>query len=195
MAEAVRRLEPLPPLPTGMHARQSHFVALSRSIVFQQLATAAAATIWGRYAALTPGRRPPSAREVLTLPEDQLRGAGLSRNKLASIRDLAEHVEDGRLVLRGLGHHDDETVIEQLVQVRGIGRWTAQVFLMFKLGRPDVMPIADLGLQEGMRLLDGQRKRPDAKRLEKRSAAWAPFRTQAAWTLWRLVDEARDEAS
>ncbi len=192
LADAVRRLEALPSLPNGPLARQSHFVYLSRAIVFQQLATAAASTIWGRYAALTPGRRPPSAEEVLRLPEQQMRGAGLSRNKLASIRDLAEHVHDGRLSLRGMGRLADEQVIESLVQVRGIGVWTAQIFLMFKLGRPDVMPSADLGVQEGLRILDGAKQRPTAKLLEERARAWAPFRTQAAWTLWRVVDEARE---
>ncbi len=121
-----------------------------------------------------------------------MRGAGLSRNKLASIRDLAEHVHDGRLSLRGMGRLADEQVIESLVQVRGIGVWTAQIFLMFKLGRPDVMPSADLGVQEGLRILDGAKQRPTAKLLEERARAWAPFRTQAAWTLWRVVDEARE---
>jgi len=192
LADAVRRLEALPQMPNGPLARQSHFVYLSRAIVFQQLATAAAATIWGRYAALTPGRRAPSAEQVLALPEDQLRGAGLSRNKLASIRDLAEHVQDGRLALRGLGRLADEQVIDRLVQVRGIGVWTAQIFLMFKLGRPDVMPSADLGVQEGLRILDEVSERPTAKQLEERATAWAPFRTQAAWTLWRVVDESRE---
>ena len=191
LADAVRRLEPLPAFPVGPLARQSHFVYLARSIVFQQLAGAAAATIWGRYAALTPGRRPPSAEELLSLRDEALRGAGLSRNKLASMRDLAQRVVDGELRLRSLGRMSDEEVIEHLVQVRGIGPWTAQVFLMFKLGRPDVLPPADLGLQEGLRILDGRRQRPTAKQLEKRAAAWAPFRTQAAWTLWRVVDEAR----
>ena len=85
----------------------------------------------------------------------------------------------------------DAEVIEHLVQVRGIGPWTAQVFLMFKLGRPDVLPPADLGLQEGLRILDGLNQRPTAKQLEKRATSWAPYRTQAAWTLWRVVDEAR----
>ena len=120
-----------------------------------------------------------------------MRGAGLSRNKLASMRDLAQRVVDGELRLRSLGRMADPEVIEHLVQVRGIGPWTAQVFLMFKLGRPDVLPPADLGLQEGLRILDGRRKRPTAKQLEERATAWAPFRTQAAWTLWRVVDEAR----
>lgn len=191
LADAVRRLEPLPAFPVGPLARQSHFVYLARSIVFQQLAGAAAATIWGRYAALTPGRRPPSAVELLSLRDEALRGAGLSRNKLASMRDLAQRVVDGELRLRSLGRMSDAEVIDHLVQVRGIGPWTAQVFLMFKLGRPDVLPPADLGLQEGLRILDGRGQRPTAKQLEKRAAAWAPFRTQAAWTLWRVVDEAR----
>lgn len=191
LADAVRRLEPLPAFPVGPLARQSHFVYLARSIVFQQLAGAAAATIWGRFAALTPGRRPPSAEELLELPEASLRGAGLSRNKLASMRDLAQRVVEGELRVRSLGRMDDHEVVEHLVQVRGIGPWTAQVFLMFKLGRPDVLPPADLGLQEGLRILDGRRKRPTAKQLEERATAWAPFRTQAAWTLWRVVDEAR----
>lgn len=178
-------------MPYGSLARQSHFVYLSRSIVFQQLATGAATTIWGRYAALVDGPRAPSADQVLALPDKDLRGAGLSRNKLASIRDLAERVQTGSLALRGLGRLDNEQVIERLIQVRGIGVWTAQIFLMFKLGRQDVLPSADLGVQEGLRILDQMSERPTAKELEQRAAAWAPFRTQAAWTLWRVVDEAR----
>jgi len=195
LADAVRRLEPLPAFPVGPLARQSHFVYLCRSIVYQQLAGAAAATIWGRFAALTPGARAPSAEELLQLPDAQLRGAGLSRNKMASLHDLAERTLDGRLRLRSVGRMPDEEVIEHLTQVRGIGPWTAQVFLMFKLGRPDILPPADLGLQEGLRILDGHEERPHARALEKRAAAWAPFRTQAAWTLWRVVDEAREQAA
>ncbi|MCH2100346.1 MAG: DNA-3-methyladenine glycosylase 2 family protein [Planctomycetes bacterium] len=191
MADAVCRLDPMPDFPIGPLARQSNFVYLARSIVFQQLAGAAASTIWGRYAALTPGRRPPSPEELLALPEAKLRGAGLSRNKLASIRDLAQRVVEGDLRLRSLSSMDNQEVIDHLVQVRGIGPWTAQVFLMFKLGRLDVLPPADLGLQEGMRILDGLERRPTAKKLEQRAAAWSPFRTQAAWTLWRVVDEVR----
>lgn len=195
LADAVRRLEPLPAFPVGPLARQSHFVYLARSIVFQQLAGAAASTIWGRYAALTPGRRPPSAEELLALPDAALRGAGLSRNKLASMRDLAQRCMDGQLRLRSLGRMSDQEVIEHLVQVRGIGPWTAQVFLMFKLGRPDVLPPADLGLQEGLRILDQSKERPSSKELEQRATAWAPFRTQAAWTLWRVVDDERASRS
>lgn len=189
LAAAARGLEPFPKLPVAQHKRISHFESLARAIVYQQLAGAAAATIWGRVVALTPGPRAPKPVDFLRLKEKQLRGAGLSRNKMLAIQDLASHIDGGKLKLRGCGHWQDEKVIDQLTQVRGIGVWTAQMFLMFKLGRPDVFPSADLGVQEGIRRLDGLADRPTPKEAEERAAVWSPYRTAASWYLWRLADQ------
>ena len=118
-----------------------------------------------------------------------MRGAGLSRAKLAAVRDLADRAESGALRLQGLGRLPDDAILERLVQVRGIGPWTAQMFLMFKLGRLDVLPVGDLGVQEGLRILDGRKARPGPVEVEERGAVWAPLRSVATWIMWRLVDE------
>jgi len=188
LAAAMKRLEPFPGFPDAHYRRRSHYEALARAIVFQQLAWRAADTIWRRTVALTPGPRLAPAAELLRLPDAALRGAGLSRNKMLSLQDLARHVEDRRLPLRALGRLPDEQVSEKLVAVRGIGPWPAQMFLIFKLGRLDVLPSGDLGIQEGLRLLDGRRRRPTPREVEARGAAWAPLRSVASWYLWRLTD-------
>jgi 3-methyladenine DNA glycosylase/8-oxoguanine DNA glycosylase len=118
-----------------------------------------------------------------------MRGAGLSRAKLTAVRDLADRAESGALRLQGLGRLPDDAILERLVQVRGIGPWTAQMFLMFKLGRLDVLPVGDLGVQEGLRILDGRKERPGPVEVEERGAVWAPLRSVATWIMWRLVDE------
>ncbi len=188
LAEAMRRTPRFPGFPDALQARQSHFAYLGRAIVFQQLAGAAARTIHGRVCALTPGPRFPSAEELTRLSDERLRGAGLSGNKLASLRDLAGRVLDKRLILGSLGRLDDAAIVERLVSVRGIGPWTGQMFLMFRLGRLDVMPATDLGVQEGLRRLDGLVDRPGPRAVEARAEAWAPLRSVAAWTLWRLTE-------
>jgi 3-methyladenine DNA glycosylase/8-oxoguanine DNA glycosylase len=177
--------------PAGGAARGTHWEALSRAIVYQQLAGAAAATIHGRVRALTPGSRFPRPDELLALSTEELRGAGLSGAKLASLRDLAERIGDGRLVLRSIGRLADDAIVERLITVRGIGVWSAQMFLMFRLGRLDVMPSGDLGVREGVRLLDGLAERPTPRQVEERGACWAPLRSVGAWYMWRLVEEAR----
>jgi len=184
-------LEPYPGFPTGDRRNGTHWESLARAIVYQQLAGAAAATIHGRVCALTPGPRLPKVPEFLQLADDALRGAGLSRAKLAALRDLAERIDDGRLVLGAIGRRTDEEIIERLVTVRGIGVWSAQMFLMFRLGRLDVMPSGDLGVREGVRLLDGLAERPTPKETEARGAAWAPLRSVGAWFMWRLVESRR----
>lgn len=188
LGAAMGQVAPFPRLPKASQGG-SHFHALARAIIHQQLATAAAGTIHRRVLELTPGPRFPSAQEIERLDDATLRGAGLSRAKLAALRDLSQRSLDGRLRLRRLGRLADEEVIEELVQVRGIGRWTAQMFLLFRLARLDVMAPADLGLQEGMRILDGLAERPSAAALEARAEVWAPLRSVAAWTLWRLTDQ------
>ena len=167
---------------------RSHFHALARSIVHQQVSTQAARTIWRRCCEATPGRGLGSPEDVLGLDQEALRSAGLSNNKTLALLDLAGRIVSGELRLRGLHRRDDAEVVEHLVQVRGIGEWTAQMFLLFRLGRPDVMAPGDMGLQEGLRLLDGLEERPGPRELAERSEAWRPLRSVASWVLWRLTD-------
>jgi len=187
LSRALRRLPPYPGFPDGSRGA-THYEALARAIVYQQLAGPAAATIHARVCALSPRRRFPRPEELLALPRRTLRRAGLSANKQASVRDLASRLQDGRLRLHGIGRRSDEEIIEHLVTVRGIGTWSAQMFLIFRLGRLDVMPAGDLGVQEGLRRLDGLRERPKPDAVLARAERWAPLRTVAAWALWRLTE-------
>jgi DNA-3-methyladenine glycosylase II len=189
LGKAVQRLGPFPVFPGGEQRHLSHYEYLARAIVFQQLAAAAARTIWRRVCALTPGPRFPRAVEFLRFSDARLRSASLSRQKAAALRDLAARVEDGRLVLGALGRLSDDAIVERLTQVRGIGIWSAQMLLLFRLGRLDVLPHTDLGIQEGIKRLDGLAQRPKPKEVLARGEAWRPLASVAAWTLWRLVDE------
>ncbi len=186
LARAMAQLPPFPGFPRPRHY-QSHFHALSSAIIHQQLATKAAQTIHGRVLALTSGPRFPSAEELLELPHERLRGAGLSQGKLLALCDLARKSLDGTLGLERIARLDDGQVIERLIQVRGIGEWTARMFLLFRLGRLDVLAPNDLGLQEGLKKLDGLAERPKPEALERRAEAWRPLRSVASWYLWRLV--------
>lgn len=183
----MNRVKAFPDFPTSEQRRLTHFEYLCRAIVYQQLAGSAASAIYGRFCELGDGR-PPAADKLLRISERRLRGAGLSQNKLRSLRDLARHIDEGLLNLRGIGRLHDEDVVEKLLPVRGIGVWTAQMFLIFKLGRLDVMPCGDLGVQEGLRRLEDLTERPGPKELEERAHCWAPLRTVAAWVLWRLTE-------
>lgn len=187
LERAKRGLEPFPGFPVAPPL--PHFHALARIIIYQQLATGAARTIHGRVQALSLNpRRFPRSGEILALPEEALRGAGLSRNKLKAILDLAERVQEGRLKLRSLHRYSDEEVVERLTEVWGIGEWTAQMFLLFHLGRLDVFAPGDLGLQEGIRILDGLETRPAPTQALERAEVWRPMRSVASWYLWRIVD-------
>jgi DNA-3-methyladenine glycosylase II len=170
-------------------SKDDHFHALAESIVYQQLAGAAAATIFGRFRALFDGPLAPEA--VLAMPEAKLRGAGLSTNKAASIRDLAAKVLDGTLPLDNLARLRDEALIERLVAVRGIGRWTAEMFLMFQLRRPDVWPVDDYGVRKGYANAYGLPELPKPKELLALGERFRPYRTAAAWYCWRAVDTAK----
>jgi 3-methyladenine DNA glycosylase/8-oxoguanine DNA glycosylase len=175
------------PYPIERNGRgQSHFELLSRSIVFQQLAGAAATTIWNRFRALVPGRLTPEA--VLALPEELIRAAGLSGAKAASVRDLAAKVATGEVPLQRIARFDDEEVVERLTVVRGIGRWTAEMFLMFRLGRPDVWPAGDLGVRKGLALVTGTVEPPTMKEMPALGEPFAPYRSVAAWYCWRAVE-------
>lgn len=166
----------------------SHFDHLTRNIVFQQLSGAAAGTIHGRFVERCGDGRPPTPEQLLQHDEATLRGCGLSTAKVAAIRDLARHVSDNRLPLDDVDNMEDQHVIDALVQVRGIGVWTAQMFLMFRLGRPDVLPVLDLGVRKGAQRIYRMRKLPEAARLEKVAKAWRPWRSVASWYCWRVLD-------
>jgi len=187
LGKVMRVLPPFPELPAKPVL--PYFHTLARTIIYQQLATGAARTIHGRVKALSSSpRRFPTAGEFPSIPESELRGAGLSRSKLRAIRDLAEKVECGELKLRSLSRMDDKEVERQLSGVWGIGEWSAQMFLLFHLGRLDVFAPGDLGLQEGIRILDGLDERPTPAAALHRAQIWAPLRSVASWYLWRLKD-------
>ncbi len=190
LGAALRSVPPFPGFPEGAQAVQrTHFHALARAIVYQQLAGAAARTIHGRVVALTAGRGFPRPEELLELPDEALRGAGLSRAKLAALRDLSTRVVSGELKLRSIGRRSDEDVVEELTQVRGIGEWSAQMFLIFRLGRLDVLPTGDLAVREGVRRLDGLAERPTPAQVLARGEPWRPLRSVASWVLWRLSEQ------
>jgi DNA-3-methyladenine glycosylase II len=165
----------------------THFDAVARSIVFQQLSGRAAGTIHGRFQGLYGGRTPLPAELAIT-SDEQLRAIGLSRQKSAYLKDLGARVASGELPIETLHELSDEEIIAALTQVKGIGRWTAQMFLMFRLGRPDVLPDLDLGIQKGIQRAYRLRKLPAPERVKKIGAKWAPYRTIASWYLWRLLD-------
>jgi DNA-3-methyladenine glycosylase II len=171
----------------------THFAALVRSIVYQQLAGAAASTIHGRLMALLEGDVSPE--RILAVPPEQLRAAGLSGNKAASITDLAVKALDGTVVLdgRALGRKSDDEIVARLSEVRGIGRWTAEMFLIFQLRRLDVWPTGDLGVRTGYGFAYGVAT-PTPKVLEELGDAFRPYRSVAAWYLWRAVDRQKGEA-
>jgi DNA-3-methyladenine glycosylase II len=177
--------------PCELHAfaPKDPFQTLCMSIASQQLSTKAAATIFRRFEDLFPPNRKPTPKRVMTLADDQIRGCGFSGPKVAFIKDLAAHVLDGRHDLKGLRKHPDEEVMQQLVAVKGIGRWTAEVFLMFRLGRQDILPADDLGLMNAVHRAYRLRKRPDAKKLRQMGEAWRPYRSVAAWYLWQSLEK------
>jgi len=166
------------------------FEGLLRAIVYQQLAGAAARAIHERVLALLPDRAVPDPRALLALEDDALRGAGLSRNKLAAVRDLASRTLDGtvpeRAALTGM---TDEEIIARLTAVRGIGRWTVEMLLIFDLGRPDVLPLDDLGVRKGFQAVYGEPELPSKRRLAEHGERWRPYRSLASWYLWRAAEQ------
>ena len=168
---------------------RGHFAALAESILHQQLAGAAARAIHRRFVALFDGDLTPEA--VLAVPPRRLRAAGLSGRKVVSMRDLAAKVVDGTVPLHRLGRLADEEVITRLSVVRGIGRWTAEMFLIFQLRRLDVWPVGDYGIRKGYALAYGLRKLLTPKQLEGKGERFRPYRTVAAWYCWQAVREQR----
>lgn len=169
---------------------QQHFEGLVSAIVSQQLSTKAADTILGRVRALALDEGGAlSAAKLLSLPVETLRGAGLSGAKASYVRDLCDRVGRGTLPLDQLHELDDEAVIETLCAIKGVGRWTAEMVLIFRLGRQDVLPVGDLGVQKGFQKLFGLRKLPAAERMAKLARPFRPYRSVACWYLWRLNEE------
>jgi DNA-3-methyladenine glycosylase II len=158
------------------------FKALLHAIISQQLSTKAAATIAGRFDALYGGMPTPAA--VAATPDEQLRAVGLSGQKLGYMRDLCRRVADGTLPLDAFDAMTDDEVIAALTQVKGIGRWTAEMFLMFRLHRPDVLPVGDLGIVKAVQKAYRLRKTPTPERLERIGESWRPYRSVACWYLW-----------
>ena len=175
--------------PCRLIVRQdgTHFEHLARAIVYQQLSGKAAGTIHGRMLDLFGGKAP-APGELLALPDERLRGVGLSRQKLAYLRSLAEHCDQGALPLDVIDTMSDDEVIAALTAVKGIGRWTAQMFLMFRLGRPDVLPELDLGVQNGIRKAYRVRRKVTPKDVVRRGEKWRPWRSIGSWYMWRVVD-------
>ncbi len=173
--------------PCTLAPRRDYFVVLCKAIFTQQISTAVAAVLFKRFQDLFPSRRPTPSRVLAALEADSevLRRCGLSRQKQAYLKDLAEHFEGNLIPTRRLVAMDDEAVIEALVKVKGIGRWTAEMFLIFTLNRPDVLPVDDLGLRKGAELLFDLPTTPDAKRLTKLAEPWRPWRSVATWYIWR----------
>lgn len=184
LGSVIERVGPcrLRPATTG-----TNFDFVARSIIYQQLSGRAAATIYGRVLSRCGGTHL-SAAPLRRLPEATLRDAGLSRQKLGYLRDLAARAEAGTLDAEGLGSLPDEEVTSRLTQVKGVGIWTAQMVLMFRLGRADVLPATDLGIRKAVQRAYRLRKLPDATRVARIGTPWAPFRTVASWYLWRLLD-------
>ena len=173
---------PPPPRRTG-----THYDALVRAIVYQQLSGKAAGTIHRRFCAVYPKQRP-RAELVLRTTDEELRGAGLSRQKIGYLRDLSTRVAERSLPLAHLGRLPDDAIIEHLVQVKGIGRWTAQMFLMFRLERADVLPELDLGIQNAMQRAYGLDERPSPKEVLRLGERWSPYATTASWYMWRSLE-------
>jgi 3-methyladenine DNA glycosylase/8-oxoguanine DNA glycosylase len=186
LARVIARVGPCRLTP---RAEGTHFDALVRSIIYQQLSGKAAATIHSRVEGLY-GDRSPTAAELLATPDESLRAARLSRQKLSYLKDLAAKVENGAITLddTAIQALSDSEIIDRLVQVKGIGRWTVHMFLLFRLGRSDVLPELDLGVQNAIRLAYRLRRQPTPKDVRRIGARWAPHSSVASWYLWRSLE-------
>lgn len=177
--------------------RRDYFVLLCKSIFNQQISTKVAAVLFARFRQQFPRLRPtpPAVVKFLTEDPESIRKVGLSKQKAVYLRDLAEHFIDGRIPTRKLCRMDDQAVIDALVGVKGIGRWTAEMFLMFVLNRPDVLPVDDLGLREGVREIFDLPERPTPSEVTERGETWRPYRTVATWYIWRRNANATAKAA
>jgi 3-methyladenine DNA glycosylase/8-oxoguanine DNA glycosylase len=184
-----RLIREVGPCRLEIAARQSPYEALFESIVYQQLTGQAAATIHQRVLKLFGGKRCPRPAAVADSTADFLRKAGLSRSKAEALRDLARHALEGEIPTRSKAEKlGDEEIVEQLTAVRGVGRWTVEMFLIFNLGRPDVLPVGDLGLQRAMSLSYNRGRAINERRMQSIARAWAPWRSVATWYMWRSLE-------
>lgn len=174
------------PCGLGDNRRGDPFAGLVRTILSQQLSTVVADTIHSRVAALADGRM--TSRRLLEIDPDALRQAGVSRPKIAYLRDLAERVDGGALDLGALERMPDDEVIAAITSVKGLGRWSADMYLMFRLVRPDVLPVGDLGIVRGFQKLYGFKRPPAERTMRRIAAAWQPYRSVGSWYLWRIHD-------
>ncbi len=171
----------------GRSHREDPFTALIEAIVWQQLSGKAAATIYGRLLKLFPGGRPTPAA-ILKISEDSMRAAGLSRGKVSYLRDLAAKVADGTVALEDLDHLSDDEIVASMTRVKGIGRWSAEMFLLFRLRRADVLPVGDLVIVKAIQRNYRLRKTPTADRMYRLAERWRPYRSVATWYLWASSD-------
>jgi len=184
LAGLIDRAGPFEPRP-----RPDAYASLMRTILFQQLAGAAALAIQRRFFALYSDEdRPPTPEELLATTDEQLRAAGVSRQKAGYMRDLALHIVDGRLNFAELDSLPDDEVLQRITSVKGLGEWSAHMFLMWHMGRPDILPTGDLGLRNGMRLLYGLPATPIPAEAKAIGAPWAPFRSVGSWYMWRVAE-------
>jgi DNA-3-methyladenine glycosylase II len=177
--------------PCTLKPERNHFAALCGSIMSQQILVKAAEAIYGRFVRLFP-RKTPKPAELLKLSDEQIRSAGVGPQKIRYLRDIAAGFLDGRVPVKHLARLGDEELIEHLTQLKGVGRWTAEMYLMFVLCRPDVWPVDDVGLHIGAQQVFGLKKRPTPKSLVKLGTPFAPYRTVAAWYLWKSRDGAAE---
>ncbi|MDH4154194.1 MAG: DNA-3-methyladenine glycosylase 2 family protein [Nitrospira sp.] len=184
-----RLMEDIGPYRLKPNARRSPFESLARAIAHQQLHAKAAESILRRFMACFPGRKFPQPNDLLALNMRSMRAAGFSKAKIMALRDLAAKTLDGTVptnrVIRKLG---DDEIVERLIRVRGIGRWTVEMLLIFQLGRPDVLPVDDFGVRNGFRIAYRRRSMPTPKQVFQYGERWKPYRTVAAWYLWRAAD-------
>jgi DNA-3-methyladenine glycosylase II len=182
------------PFPTAFERKNDPYRALIRAVVFQQLSGKAASTIHGRVLALFPDKEHPAPNDILGASDEVLRGAGLSRQKIAALRDISQKRLEGVIPeAKALSKLSDEEIIERLTAAKGVGRWTVEMYLMFTLGRPDILPVDDLGVRKGAEKL--YRRSFTPKELAAYGERWAPHRSAAAWHLWRIADTLTPERS
>jgi DNA-3-methyladenine glycosylase II len=174
------------PCRLGETRTRHPFAALVRAVIAQQLSGKAAATIHDRVVSLVGGVEGLNPARLLAADPVALRSAGLSRQKISYLQDLSAHVSDGRLDLAALEDLSDEAVVAAITAVKGFGRWSAEMFLIFRLNRPDIFPVADLGMVKGVQKLFGMKSRPKPKTMERLAEPWRPYRSVAAWYLWRI---------
>jgi len=186
LGRIIKRVGPCPIKP---RPRTNPYESLVKAVTYQQLNGKAAETIFNRFKALFPDRRFPEPEEILSAPDDRLRSAGLSRNKLAAIKDIAAKTIDGTVPSnRAVKHLSDHDLVERLTTIRGVGPWTVEMLLIFTLGRPDVLPASDYGVRQGFALAYRRKELPKPQEILDHGERWRPWRSVAAWYLWRALE-------